>query len=255
MALLSISNIGKYFGPDEIFSQISFEVHQGDCVALVGVNGCGKSTLLDIIAGVQEPDAGTVSRARDVRIGYLPQIPDFDTAGTLWEAMEAVFVNLRDQQEILRRLEAQMASPDEAERETALARYGVLLDKFEHAGGFTYETRIGQVLGGLGFRKDEFDMPTAYLSGGEQTRALLARLLLEEPDLLLMDEPTNHLDMESIESLNSGLLEFKGTLIFVSHDREFVSSLATRIIEISATGIADYHGTYEEYLRDQAAAS
>ena len=149
MALLSTSNLAKYFGPDEIFSQISFEVHQGDCVALVGVNGCGKSTLLDIIAGVLEPDAGTVSRARDIRIGYLPQTPDFDTTGTLWEAMEAVFADLRAQQETLRRLEEQMASPDEAQQETAMARYGVLLDKFEQGGGFTYETRIGQVLGGL----------------------------------------------------------------------------------------------------------
>jgi ATP-binding cassette subfamily F protein 3 len=138
MALLSTSNLAKYFGPDEIFSQISIEVHQGDCMALVGVNGCGKSTLLDIIAGVQEPDAGTVSRARDIRIGYLPQTPDFDTTGTLWEAMEAVFADLHAQQETLRHLEEQMASPNETERETALARYGVLLDKFEHAGGFTY---------------------------------------------------------------------------------------------------------------------
>ncbi|MBN2393479.1 MAG: ABC-F family ATP-binding cassette domain-containing protein, partial [Anaerolineae bacterium] len=251
MALLSTSNLTKYFGPDEIFSQISFEVHQGDCVALVGVNGCGKSTLLDIIAGVQELDAGTVSRARDIRIGYLPQTPDFDTSGTLWEAMEAVFADLQTQQETLRRLEEQMASPNEAERETAIARYGVLLDKFEHAGGFTYETRIGQVLGGLGFRKEEFDMPTAYLSGGEQTRALLARLLLEEPDLLLMDEPTNHLDLEGIEWLEEQLKAWKGGIIVVGHDREFLDAVANRVLEMEFGHIDAFRGNYTAYVQQR----
>ncbi|MFN2111255.1 MAG: ABC-F family ATP-binding cassette domain-containing protein, partial [Anaerolineae bacterium] len=251
MALLSTSNLAKYFGPDEIFSEISLEVHQGDCVALVGVNGCGKSTLLDIIAGVQEPDAGTVSRARDIRIGYLPQTPDFDTTGTLWEAMEAVFADLHAQQAKLRRLEEQMASPNEAERETAIARYGVLLDKFEHAGGFTYETRIGQVLGGLGFSKEEFDMPTAYLSGGEQTRALLARLLLEEPDLLLMDEPTNHLDLEGIEWLEEQLKNWKGGIIVVGHDREFLDTIANRVLEMEFGHIDAYRGNYTAYVQQR----
>ena len=251
MALLSTSNLAKYYGPDEIFSQISFEIHQGDCVALVGVNGCGKSTLLDIIAGVLEPDAGTVNHARDIRIGYLPQTPDFDTTGTLWQAMEAVFADLHAQQETLRRLEEQMASPDEAERETALARYGVLLDKFEHAGGFTYETRIGQVLGGLGFRKEEFDMPTAYLSGGEQTRALLARLLLEEPDLLLMDEPTNHLDLEGIEWLEEQLKNWKGGIIVVGHDREFLDTVANRVLEMEFGHIDAYRGNYTAYVQQR----
>ena len=251
MALLSTFNLAKYFGPEEIFSQISLEVHPGDCVALVGINGCGKSTLLDIIAGVQEPDAGTVNRAREVRIGYLPQNPNFDSTGTLWEAMEAVFADLRAQQETLRRLEEQMASPDEAERETALARYGVLLDKFEHAGGFTYETRIGQVLGGLGFRKDEFTMPTAYLSGGEQTRALLARLLLEEPDLLLMDEPTNHLDLEGIEWLEEQLKNWKGGIIVVGHDREFLDTVANRVLAMEFGHIDAYRGNYTAYVQQR----
>jgi ATP-binding cassette subfamily F protein 3 len=252
MALLSTSNLAKYYGPDEIFSQISFEVHHGDCVALVGVNGCGKSTLLDIIAGVLEPDAGTVSRARDIRIGYLPQTPDFDTTGTLWEAMEAVFADLRAQQETLRRLEEQMASGNETEQETALSRYGVLLERFEQAGGFTYETRIGQVLGGLGFRKDEFDMPTAHLSGGEQTRALLARLLLEEPDLLLMDEPTNHLDLEGIEWLEEQLKSWKGGIIVVGHDREFLDTVANRVLEMAFGHIDAYRGNYSAYVQQRA---
>ncbi|HOT91302.1 MAG TPA: ABC-F family ATP-binding cassette domain-containing protein [Anaerolineae bacterium] len=252
MALLSISNLAKYFGPDEIFSQVSFEVHAGDCVALVGVNGCGKSTLLDIIAGAQEPDAGTVSRARDIRIGYMPQIPDFKSEGTLWEAMKAVFADLQAQQETLHRLEEQMASSDVAEREMAMARYGVLLEKFERAGGFTYEARIGQVLGGLGFRKDEFDMPVAYLSGGEKTRALLARLLLEEPDLLLLDEPTNHLDLEGIEWLEEQLKGWKGGIIVVAHDREFLDTIANRVIEMEFGRIETYRGNYTAYVQQRA---
>jgi len=252
MALLSISNLAKYFGPDEIFTQISFDVHQGDCIALVGVNGCGKSTLLDIIAGVQEPDAGTVSHARDLRLGYLPQIPNFTAEGTLWEAMAAVFADLQTQQAALHRLEEQMAAPNEAEREAALARYGVLLDKFERAGGFTYETRIGQVLGGLGFSTAEFTMPTAHLSGGEQTRALLARLLLEEPDLLLLDEPTNHLDLEGIEWLEEQLHGWKGGLIVVAHDREFLDTVANRVIEMEFGHIDAYRGNYTAYVRQRA---
>ncbi len=251
MALISASNLAKYFGPDQIFSQVSFEVHRGDCVALVGVNGCGKSTLLDILAGVQEADAGTVSRARDMRIGYLPQIPNFAAQGTLWEAMKAVFADLQAQQEMLHHLEEQMASSIEAEREAALARYGVLLEKFEQAGGFTYEARIGQVLGGLGFRKDEFTMPTAHLSGGEQTRALLARLLLEEPDLLLLDEPTNHLDLEGIEWLEEQLKNWAGGIIVVAHDRQFLDTIANRVIEMESGRIETYRSNYTAYVRQR----
>ncbi len=247
MAVLSVAHLSKYFGAQDIFADLSLEVHAGERVALVGRNGCGKSTLLDIVAGRLDSDGGTVVRARNARMGYLPQHPDFGSEGTLWQVMEAVFADLLAQQAELHRLEAQMGAEDEAERAAALERYGVLLDQFEHAGGFTYETRIGQVLGGLGFRKDEFDAPVARLSGGERTRALLARLLLEEPDLLLLDEPTNHLDLAGIEWLEDRLKSWPGAILVVAHDRAFLDAIATRVLEMENGALESYRGNYSAY--------
>jgi len=256
MALLVASHLAKYFGVDDIFTDLSLALHAGERVALVGLNGCGKSTLLDIIAGVTETDGGTVTIARDVRLGYLPQQPDFREDGTLWEAMEAVLVGLQARQAQLRRLEALMASPDDAERERAIGRYGRELEAFERDGGFTYEARIGQVLGGLGFAVAEFHEPVAHLSGGQKTRALLARLLLEEPDVLLLDEPINHLDLEGIEWLEDQLKVWKGGLIVVAHDRAFLDTVATRVLEMSHGALESYSGNYSAYAmqREQRVA-
>ena len=247
MALFVASHLAKYFGIDDIFTDLSLALHAGERVALVGLNGCGKSTLLDIIAGVTETDGGTVTIARDIRLGYLPQQPDFREDGTLWEAMEAVLAGLQARQAQLRRLEALMASPDDAERERAIGRYGRELEAFERDGGFTYEARIGQVLGGLGFAVDEFHEPVAHLSGGQKTRALLARLLLEEPDVLLLDEPINHLDLEGIEWLEDQLKVWKGGLIVVAHDRAFLDTVATRVLEMSHGALESYKGNYSAY--------
>lgn len=252
MALLAISNLNKYYGVDEIFSGLSLEVHAGERIALVGVNGCGKSTLLDILAGRLEPDGGTVSLAREVRLGYLPQIPDLSDEGTLWSAMETVFSRLLDRAQELRELEHRMASCRDEEREAVMARYGELLEAFEHAGGFTYEARIARVLGGLGFRKEEFQTPVAYLSGGEKTRALLARLLLEEPDLLLLDEPTNHLDLEGIEWLEEQLQNWKGAIIVVAHDRAFLDAVVGRVLELEGGRLETYRGNYTAYQQQRA---
>jgi len=252
MALLSASNLTKYFGADDIFTSISLELHERERVALVGVNGCGKSTLLDALAGKLELDDGTVSKARDARLGYLPQNPDFEGQGSLWEAMEAVFADLKAQQAQLRHLEAQMASSDEAEREWALDRYGKEMEAFDRSGGFTYEARIGQVLGGLGFLEHEFHQPVAHLSGGEKTRALLARLLLEEAEILLLDEPTNHLDLEGIEWLEDQLKVWKGAMIVVGHDRAFLDTIATRVLEMDRGNLTSFPGNYSAYAVQRA---
>ncbi len=252
MALLSVSHLTKYFGADDIFADISLDLHAGEHLALVGANGCGKSTLLNVIAGQLEPEGGEVSRTRDSRLGYLPQDPDFSGEGTLWEAMEAVFVGLKARQAQLRHLEALMASPDEEERERAIERYGRELEAFERAGGFTYEARIGQVLGGLGFTEQEFHQPVAYLSGGEKTRALLGRLLLEEPDILLLDEPTNHLDLEGIEWLEDQLKAWRGGMIVVAHDRAFLDAIATRVVEMAQGKLETYTGNYSAYTMQRA---
>jgi len=252
MALLSASNLTKYFGADDIFTSISLELHERERVALVGANGCGKSTLLDALAGKLELDDGTVSKARDARLGYLPQNPDFEGQGSLWEAMEAVFADLKAQQAQLRHLEAQMASSDEAEREWALDRYGKEMEAFDRSGGFTYEARIGQVLGGLGFLEHEFHQPVAHLSGGEKTRALLARLLLEEAEILLLDEPTNHLDLEGIEWLEDQLKVWKGAMIVVGHDRAFLDTIATRVLEMDRGNLTSFPGNYSAYAVQRA---
>jgi ATP-binding cassette, subfamily F, member 3 len=252
MALLTASNLAKFFGADEIFADLSLALNAGERVALVGANGCGKSTLLDLLAGRREPDAGEVSLSRECRLGYLPQNPDFSGEGTLWEAMEAVFAGLKARQAQLRRLESLMATPDEEEQEIAIERYGQELEAFERAGGFTYEARIGQVLGGLGFSEKEFHQPVAYLSGGETTRALLARLLLEEPDILLLDEPTNHLDIEGIEWLEGQLQAWRGAMIVVAHDRAFLDTIATRVLEMAEGKLASYTGNYSAFSVQRA---
>ena len=256
MALLSVSNLAKYYGAEAVFTGISCELHRQERVALVGPNGGGKSTLLDIMAGVSEADEGHVHVARHTRRGYLPQHPDFQSDKTLWEAMKAVFSDLLAQADRLRELEDQMASDDESERAAAMERYGTLLHTFEDAGGFTYEARISQVLGGLGFDEAEFHKPIAYLSGGEKTRALLARLLLEEPDLLLLDEPTNHLDIEGIEWLEEQLQAWDGAIIVVAHDRAFLNAIADRVWELDFGTLEDYPGNYTAYteLREERRA-
>ena len=247
MAHLTASNLSKYFGADDIFTGISLELQEGECVALVGANGCGKSTLLDILAGKIEPDGGNVYKARDIRLGYLPQVPDLDEDGTLWQAMEAVFSDLMTQQAELHRLEAMMASQDEAEMAYAIERYGVKQEAFEQAGGFTFETRIRQVLGGLGFDSAEFQAPLAHLSGGEKTRALLARLLLETPDILLLDEPTNHLDLNGIEWLEEQLRGWQGSILIVAHDRAFLDAVAVRVLEMDRGKLEMFRGNYTAY--------
>mgnify|MGYP006281014325 CR=1 FL=1 len=256
MALLSVSNLAKYYGADAVFTGLTCELHRQECVALVGPNGCGKSTLLEIMAGSLEADEGTVHQARRSHLGYLPQYPDFQSDKTLWEAMEFVFSDLLDQATRLRELESQMASGDEDERAAAMERYGKLLHTFEDAGGFMYETRISQVLGGLGFQESEFHKPIAHLSGGEKTRALLARLLLEEPDLLLLDEPTNHLDIKGIEWLEEQLKAWHGAIIVVAHDRAFLDAIADRVWELDFGTLESYPGNYTDYteLREERRA-
>ncbi|MGC9357961.1 MAG: ABC-F family ATP-binding cassette domain-containing protein, partial [Anaerolineae bacterium] len=251
MTLLLASHLSKYFGAEAVFVDLSCAVHPGEIIAFVGANGSGKSTLLEILAGRMEPDEGNVARARNTRLGYLPQTPDFRSDGTLWQAMEAVFAPLLRQARELRNLEELMASGHGIERDEAIERYGILLDAFERAGGFTYEAQISRVLGGLGFDEEEFHTPVDHLSGGEKTRALLARLLLEEPDLLLLDEPTNHLDLEGIEWLEEQLKSWKGSMVIVAHDRAFLDALADRVWELQASSLESYRGNYTAYVQQR----
>jgi ATP-binding cassette subfamily F protein 3 len=246
MSLIAASNLSKSFGPVDLFSGLSFAVPKGARLAIVGPNGIGKTTLLRILVGEDEPSSGTVTRARGVRIGYLPQEADFEMAGTVWESCVDVFADLIRQGDELARLEHQMADP--AGAESVLQKYGALQDDFERKGGYIYQTRIRQVLTGLGFTEEDFHLALDHLSGGQRTRAYLAKLLLSNPDLLLLDEPTNHLDIAAVEWLEGYLNQWEGAAVIVSHDRYLLDRVANGILEMTAAGVEIYRGNYSAYV-------
>ena len=252
MPILSCIEVGKSFGAERIFAHITFQINENDRIGLVGPNGAGKSTLLNILAGREQPDEGTVSLARNTRIGYLTQYVDFQPQNTLREELLTVFSELRSWEQELSVMAQEMASQDTQENktlyETLLARYDDLQLRYEHAGGYTYENRVEQVLDGLGFTREQQESSVTRLSGGQQTRASLGKLLLQEPDLLLMDEPTNHLDLAALEWLETYLTTWKGAMVIVAHDRYFLDKVVSRTIEMAFGRIEEYPGNYTKYL-------
>jgi ATP-binding cassette subfamily F protein 3 len=249
MSLITATSLSKSFGAFDLFSGISFTVAKGARMALVGPNGVGKTTLLRILVGEDEASSGTVASAKRVRIGYLPQEADFDMDGTLWESCESIFSHFKSRQAELHRLEALMADP--AQAEDVMARYGKMQHDFEERGGYTYPTRIRQVLTGLGFDEDDYGLRLEHLSGGQRTRAFLARLLLSDPDLLLLDEPTNHLDIAAVEWLESYLAAWDGAAVIVSHDRYFLDKACNVMLEMLAGGYELHNGNYSAYLHQR----
>jgi ATP-binding cassette subfamily F protein 3 len=249
MSLITANSLTKSFGDFDLFSGISFTVAKGARMALVGPNGVGKTTLLRILIGEDEASSGTVATAKGVRIGYLPQEADFEMDGTLWESCESIFSHFQAKQTELHRLEALMADPAQAEE--VMERYGKLQHDFEMHGGYTYPTRIRQVLTGLGFDEADYTLRLEHLSGGQRTRAFLARLLLSDPDLLLLDEPTNHLDIAAVEWLESYLAQWDGAAVIVSHDRYFLDRACNVILEMLPSGFELYHGNYSAYLHQR----
>jgi ATP-binding cassette subfamily F protein 3 len=247
VSLLTFSSLSKSFGQHDIFSNLTGAVPHESRVGIVGPNGIGKTTLLRILAGLDEPSGGGVTRLRGLRVGYLPQeAVDTETKNTLWEEMLTAFGELLKIEGEMRRLEVAMS--DAAQHEAALEKYGHVQEEFERSGGYTYETRIKQTLDGLGFESSEYHRPLIQLSGGQKTRALLARLLLEAPDLLILDEPTNHLDIHAVEWLERFLGEWRGSVLIVSHDRYFLDEVVNKVWEISATRIEEYNGNYSAYV-------
>ena len=241
------------YGAQDVFAGVSFVIPRDAKIALVGPNGSGKTTLLRIIGDRELATKGVVQRAQSVRIGYLPQQADRVLAedNTLWEVMEEVFSHLVERSVELKRLEAAMA--DSPERDAVVERYGRTLDRFERDGGYTYHARIQQVLTGLGFEEEAFESPIGQLSGGQKTRALLARLLLEGPDLLLLDEPTNHLDLDGVEWLENYLAGWRGAVVVVAHDRAFLDGFASRVWELAWGRLEQYRGNYSAYVEQKAA--
>ena len=250
MSIVVGENLAKYYGAQDIFSGISFQVAHGDKVALVGVNGVGKTTLLRIIASLETPTSGRVSMAKAVRVGYLSQTADLESGRTLHEEMLEAFADLRAQQERLSELELEMADPHR--REKAMLRYGELQHLFELAGGYSYEQQIKRVLMGLGFTEGDMERDLSLLSGGQRTRAQLAKLLLLNPELLLLDEPTNHLDLQATQWLEEYLAGWQGTAILVAHDRYFLDKVANRVWEMSFGALEQYNGNYSQYVQLRA---
>jgi ATP-binding cassette subfamily F protein 3 len=246
MSLITVSSLTKSFGAFDLFANLTFSVSKGARMALVGPNGVGKTTLLRILVGEDEASSGTVSRSRGVRIGYLSQEADFKMEGTLWDACHSVFEHLIKQQEELHRLEGLMAT-----QPNVMERYGKLQEDFERRGGYTYATRIKQVLTGLGFDASDYGLSLDHLSGGQRTRAFLARLLLSDPDLLLLDEPTNHLDIRAVEWLEGYLSQWDGAAVIVSHDRYFLDRACNVILEMHPGAFELYHGNYSAYLHQR----
>ncbi len=253
MPIVNVIQIAKAFGAERIFAGVSFQINESDRIGLVGPNGAGKSTLLNILAGREEADEGTVAVARNTRIGYLTQVVDFQPQNTLREEMHTVFAEVRGWEDELNELALELATPaaqaDSMLHEQLLQRYDNLQTRFEHAGGYTYENRVAQVLDGLGFAREQQESPIMQLSGGQQTRAALGKLLLQEPDLLLLDEPTNHLDLAALEWLETYLGSWKGAMVVVAHDRYFLDKLVSRTIELAFSRLEVYPGNYTKYLR------
>jgi ATP-binding cassette subfamily F protein 3 len=249
MSVIVAERISRTYEPYDIFWDVSCSVAWGDRIALVGRNGTGKTTLLNILAGLDEPTSGKVHRARGLRIGYLPQGAELEGNGSLWQAMMAAFEPLREMEARLRGLELEMANP--ARAGAALEAYAPLRDEFESLGGYIYQDRAKHVLMGLGFPPEEHGMPLAHLSGGQRTRALLARLLLESPDLLLLDEPTNHLDLQAIEWLEGYLNTWEGSVVLVAHDRYFMDRVVRKVWELAFSRLETYTGNYSHYVQQR----
>jgi ATP-binding cassette, subfamily F, member 3 len=256
VSLLNFSSLSKSYGHHDIFSNLSGAAPHGARVGIVGPNGIGKTTLLRIFAGLEDPSGGSIFRARGLKMGYLPQEAVSGMLGeerTLWDEMLTPFAELFEREAELRRLEVEIATPDESVQYTdKLNRYGDLLEQFEREGGYDYETRIKQVLQGLGFDAEDYSRSVSQLSGGQKTRALLARLLLESPDILILDEPTNHLDIHAVEWLETLLSDWNGAALIVSHDRYFLDEAANKIWDLNQSRIDEYNGNYSAFVLQRA---
>lgn len=248
MSLVIAKNISKSFGAEDIFADVSLVVPPHARIGIVGQNGSGKTTLIQILIGELSPDEGTVQRGKNLKIGFLPQQITSIFECTPFEICREVFADLLDTKSQLEKIEAELQQGPDPER---VETYGKLLTRFETAGGFTIESRIRQVLQGLGLTGGEENRPWRQLSGGQKTRAYLARLLLMDPDLLVLDEPTNHLDIASVEFLESYLQSFPGAVLMVSHDRYFLDQVVNTIFELSAD-LEEYAGNYSAYLAQRS---
>lgn len=250
--ILSCQNISKSFGTDEILKDVSFHIEANEKAAIVGINGAGKSTLLKIIMQEESADTGEVVLAKDATIGYLAQYQDVSGDRTIYEEVLEARADILTMEARLRSMESQMNQLSGAELETLLDGYHRLSHEFELLGGYTYRSEVNGVLKGLGFGEEDFTKKMSELSGGQKTRVSLGKLLVTKPDVLLLDEPTNHLDMESIRWLENFLMNYKGAVVIVAHDRYFLDRVVTKVVEIFQHKAFIYQGNYTDFAKKKA---
>lgn len=247
MIALSVNKLSKSFGATSIFESLSMDVQEGERLGLIGPNGCGKTTLMKILMGQEDYD-GTVAFKKGITIGYLNQLPDYESSMTVLQVMTLAFAQLIEMRKQMVAYETEFETLKGDALESALKKYGILSHQFESEGGYEIETRVGIISEGLDISATMQEQTFGQLSGGEKTRVELAKTLLEEPDVLLLDEPSNHLDMASIEWLEEFLKSYAGTAIIVSHDRYFLDRVVTRIVEMSYDRLTVFYGNYSYYV-------
>jgi len=253
MILASATGLGRQFTSDPIFTDLAFELRAGERIGLVGPNGAGKTSLLRLLAGLDQPDMGRLRVRSGVRVGLLRQRPDFDPSQTLFEVARSGLASLMELQEALEEAAQELAeAEDDHDRERASRRYAELQERIEHQDAYAIDHRVEEVLGGLGFATADFHRAAGTFSGGQQSRLMLAKLLLESPELLLLDEPTNHLDVDSVAWLEGYLAKQTVAMVIVSHDRYFLDATVTMIWELFQGRIDAYPGNYSQYWRLRA---
>ena len=245
--ILQVSNINKYFNDNHILKDVSFHMNEYDKTALVGINGSGKTTLIRIIMNELNKDSGTISLTRGVSVGYLPQNTIIDSDATIYEEVLKVKEALLQDEQTLRDMEGRMGSVKGSELETLMDDYHKLEEAFDRAGGYRIASDISGTLKGLGFSEDEFSKKVNTLSGGQKTRVALSKLLVGTPDMIILDEPTNHLDMNSIIWLENYLLNYRGAVLIVSHDRYFLDRIVDHVVELDNGVCTSFTGNYSDY--------
>ena len=245
--ILQVSNINKYFNDNHILKDVSFHMNEYDKTALVGINGSGKTTLIRIIMNELDKDSGNISLNKGVSVGYLPQNAIIDSDATIYEEVLKVKEALISDEQTLRDMEKEMGDVKGRELETLMEDYHKLEEAFDRAGGYRIASDISGTLKGLGFSEEEFDKPVNTLSGGQKTRVALSKLLVGTPDMIILDEPTNHLDMNSIIWLENYLLNYKGAVLIVSHDRYFLDRIVDHVVELDCGVCTSFTGNYSDY--------
>ena len=251
MILLQTNDVERRFGADVLFHNINLQIQEHGRTALVGRNGAGKTTLLKMIAGITSPDEGTISKAKDLSIGYLAQDQGLDSQNNIWAELDTVFADLHKEEQAIHDLEKQLATLDATSDQYSrvMEQYDRLQGDFKKRGGFEYESRMRGILTGFGFGEEYYDTPVNALSGGQKTKLALAKILLQAPNLLILDEPTNHLDMNVLAWLEDYLKSYQGALLVVSHDRYFLDHVVKDVYDLDNRTLRHYTGNYTQFVQ------